>query len=115
MLKTLQGSPSKTLIFVMQLKNAYSSSSDRRHRLLSIRTEQKQLYGRIIRDDGKKLRCDNTKAEPDLNNEPTTANKALRVSKPELTSEFYWLVQREINSGNIVIFHHNDCTPQEFE
>lgn len=92
MLKTLRNPPAKSLISVIHSNNGYSSNSDRRERLLRIRAEQKQLYGPAIRGE---IKSKDT---------PKYRNKELRVSTPELASEFYWLTQSNVDSKNVVIF-----------
>lgn len=109
MLKTVRNSSTKSLISVIELKSAYSSSSDRRQRLLRIRSEQKELYGRVIRSESQQ--SEKTKQNNSINKNDLESNglkdvisSDLKPVTQDLANEFYWLVQRETNPKNIKIF-----------
>lgn len=121
MLKTIRNSSTKSLISVIQLKSAYSSGRDRRHRILSIRSEQKELYGRVIRGDNKQSNNKTTEAKPNNFNKnelesdgsKDVISSDLKPVTQDLANEFYWLVQRETNPNNIKIFKASQSKADE--
>lgn len=110
MLKTLRHPPTKSLISAFQSECSYSSKSEIRNRIVRARAEQKELYGRIIRGNGK--RSTKNKAVDngiDTNIHDNKSNTEMRVCHPELASEFYWLVQNDIGAKNVKIFKSSDA------
>lgn len=114
MLKSLHRSASKSLISVIHPQIAYcTSNKDKREKLLRTRSEQKQLYGSVIRDgedvSGKNViddkNVENTQPAPQFDGiERLNTSKDEMVVSSHTASEFYWLVQSQSASKNIKIF-----------
>lgn len=113
MLKSIRNSSTKSLISTIQTTNGYSSSGGRRERILRIRAEQKELYGRVIRTEERRRDTHNSevnKNEPDAKMSKNVIYKNLKPAASELTSEFYWLINRESDPKNIKIFKFEQST-----
>lgn len=110
----------KSLVSTLQMQSVYYSSGLSKEQLLRIRTDQKQLYGNIIRGDTKpsienvkKKTKERRKVEGEEDNE-FFGNKIaeLKASKPSQSCEFYWLIQCG-DSKNVKIFRSKDVNIDE--
>lgn len=80
---------------MVQLQHLCSTSTNRRVKILRTRSDQKQLYGEVIRDESKiinkQLTTDSTDNSDKLNSSEWSE---INRSSSAQDSEFHWLVQR---------------------
>lgn len=114
MLKSLQNPTSLSLTSVIRWDRAYSKKNgEKRGKLLRIRSERKQLYGGIIRDNipGKNVTdtetIDKNKSSIKQTNvgiDATISPCDVRNVTSQYASEYHWLVQSQSSSKNVKIF-----------
>lgn len=113
MLKSLRASSPKSLISAIRTQTALCSHDEtkreRRARMLRIRSEQKQLFGRVIRDETYKkeedfgsdgININHVKSESvesispfDMNTDSAENVPDVKLAFPDQNNEFYWLSQ----------------------
>lgn len=114
MLKSLQNPTSLSLTSVIRWDRSYSKKyGEKREKLLRIRSERKQLYGGIIRDNipGKNVTdtetIDKNKSSEKQTNvgvDATISPCDVRNVTAQYESEYHWLVQSQSSSKNVKIF-----------
>lgn len=117
MLKSLQNPTPLSLSSVIRWDRLYSKKNgekrEKREKLLRIRSERKQLYGGIIRDNipGKNVTDTETndknkssKKQTNVGIDATVSSGDVRNVTSQYASEYHWLVESQSSSKNVKIF-----------